>query len=314
MLRIPLTLAAAWLGYWHAQAAAPLLASVPEVPTPIGTSNLPNEPEIRFRMAMMHSPVSSGYDADVGAYLSRYLTYGSIETEAILGRGMVYLPVIEHYLEKCGLPTQLKFLPIIESKLQPHAESTKGAAGLWQLVPETARSLGLVVDAHLDERKDMNRATEAATSYLKRLYKKYGTWELALLAYNCGPGRLDQAIKKAGCQEYAQVRQHLPAETQNYIAKYKAALYIGTFHLQHGLSPTLPDPLLLHAMAARVYRAISIKKIAEATGLSIGTIRFLNPSYREDNLPARKAGTFLTLPKTSWEAYMGAVQRAGIKA
>jgi membrane-bound lytic murein transglycosylase D len=314
MRRIPLTLAAAWIGYWHAQAAAPFLANVPEAPTPIGTSNLPNEPEIRFRMAMMQSPLSSGYDADVGAYLSRYLTYGSTETEAILGRGMVYLPVIEHYLEKCGLPTQLKFLPIVESKLQPHAASTKGAAGLWQLVPATARSLGLVVDDQLDERKDINRATAAATSYLQQLYTKYGTWELALVAYNCGPGRLNQAIKKAGCQEYTQVRQHLPAETQNYIAKYKAALYIGTFHLQHGLLPTLPDPLLLNAVAARVYGAISIKKIAEATGLSISTIRWMNPGFKENNLPARKAGTFVTLPKTSWEAYMGAIQKAGTKA
>jgi membrane-bound lytic murein transglycosylase D len=304
-MRIPLTLAAAWLGYWHAQAAAPFTANVPVASAPISTNNLPNEPEIRFRMSMMQSPLSSGYDAEVGAYLSRYLTYGSSETEAILGRGMAYLPIIEQYLEKHRLPIQLKFLPIVESKLQPHAESTKGAAGLWQLVPETARSLGLVVDGKLDERKDINRATEAAVGYLKRLYKKYGTWELALVAYNCGPGRLNQAILKAGCQDYAQVRLHLPTETQNYIAKYKAALYIGTFHLQHGLTPILPDVLLLNSMAARVYEAISLKQIAEVTGLRLDTIRYLNPGFKSDKLPPRKSGTFLTLPQSAWATYLG---------
>ena len=143
---------------------------------------------------MMHSPVTTGYDADVKAYLARYLTYGIRETEAILGRGLVYLPVIEHYLEMNGLPEQLKFLPIIESELVPQAVSTQGAAGLWQIVPQTARSLGLVVDNQLDERKDLNRSTEAAVKYLKRLRKRYGNWELALVAYNCGPGRLNRAI------------------------------------------------------------------------------------------------------------------------
>ncbi|MCC6727583.1 MAG: lytic transglycosylase domain-containing protein [Saprospiraceae bacterium] len=310
MKGIPLTLAAAWLGYWQAQAVAPSFVDF----APVEASSLPDEAEIKFRISMMRSPVNSGYDADVRAYLSRYLTYGANETEAILGRGVVYLPVIEHYLELNGLPGQLKFLPIVESKLQPHAESTKGAAGLWQLVPETARSLGLVVDSKLDERKDPNRATEAAIKYLKRLYKRYGNWELALVAYNCGPGRLNQAIQKAGCQEYNQVKYHLPSETQTYIARFKAAMYVGTYHLQHGLSPAMPDLTLLNSMAARVYGVISLKKISNITGLSMATLRYLNPGYKSDSLPARSEGTFLTLPKDAWNSYLDAIQKAAPKA
>jgi membrane-bound lytic murein transglycosylase D len=314
MRRIPFTLAAAWLGYMHAQAAVPTLFATAETSWTTEAGYLPDEAEIKFRMSMMRSPVSTGFDADVQGYLGRYLTYGATDTEAILGRGMVYLPVIEHYLEMHGLPTQLKYLPMVESELLPHAESTRGAAGLWQIVPGTARSLGLVVDSQLDERKDPNRATEAAVKYLKRLHKRYGSWELALVAYNCGPGRLNQAILKAGCREYAQVKPHLPAETKTYIARFLAATYVGTFHLQHGLSPALPDLALLNAMAARVYGTISLKKIATVTGVSMRTLRHLNPGYKADNLPARKAGTFLTLPKDAWRLYLDAMNASSPKA
>jgi membrane-bound lytic murein transglycosylase D len=314
MRRIPLTLAAAWLGYSCAQAAAPTLFATADYFVPNGAANLPDEAEIRFRMSVMRSPVSACYDADVRGYLGRYLTYGATDTEAILGRGMVYLPVIEHYLEMNGLPLQLKYLPMVESELLPYAESTKGAAGLWQLVPATARSLGLVVDGKLDERKDPNRATEAAVKYLKRLHKRYGSWELALVAYNCGPGRLNQAIQKAGCREYAQVKLHLPSETQNYVARFLAATYIGTYHLQHGLTPALPDLALFHAMAARVYGTISLKKISNVTGVSMATLRHLNPGYKADCLPARKAGTFLTLPKEAWRPYLDSMRVLAPKA
>ncbi len=261
----------------------------------------------------MCSPVAAVFDANVKAYLNRYLTYGIRDTEAILGRGMIYLPMIEHYLDRNGLPRQLKYLPMVESEMLPQAVSTKGADGLWQLVPATGRALGLVVDGKLDERKDPNRSTEAAVKYLKRLHKRFGNWELALVAYNCGPGRLNRAMQQAGSQDYASVKQYLPKETQLYLARYLAATYLATYFQCHGIAPALPDLLLYNAISARVYEAISIKKISEITGVDLSTLRRLNPGYICDNQPAHQKGIFLTLPKEAWTLYLDAVHRPAVR-
>ena len=313
MRRIPCTLAAAWLAILQAQAAAPTDFFAGSFSSENEGSHLPDDAEIKFRISMMRSPVTTSYDDDVRAYLNRYLTYGLRDTEAVLGRGMVYLPTIEHHLEMNGLPSQLKFLPMVESELMPQAESTRGAAGLWQLVPETARSLGLVVDGKLDERKDPTRSTEAAVKYLKRLKKRYGTWELALVAYNCGPGRLNKAIKEAGCEDYNQVKLYLPKETQLYLAKYIAASYIATYFHHHNIAPALPDLALFNAMAARVYGAISLQKVSKITGVDLPTLRRLNPAFKSDNQSPIQNGIFLTLPKTAWEPYLNELHRAAVR-
>ena len=313
MRRIPCTLAAAWLAISQAQAAEDFNFETGDYLLPVGADYLPDESDIETRIQGMCSPVAVFFDANVKAYLTRYLTYGSREAEAILGRGMIYLPMIEHYLDMNGLPQQLKYLPMVESEMLPQAVSTQGAAGLWQLVPATGRALGLVVDGKLDERKDPNRSTEAAAKYLKRLHKRFGNWELALVAYNCGPARLNRAMQQAGSQDYACVKQYLPKETQLYLARYLAATYLATYFPYHGIAPALPDLLLYNAMSARVYEAISVKKISEITGVDLSTLRRLNPGYICDNLPAQQKGMFLTLPKEAWALYLDAVRRPIIK-
>ncbi|MBK9014487.1 MAG: lytic transglycosylase domain-containing protein [Saprospiraceae bacterium] len=313
MRRIPCTLAAAWLAILQAQAAEDLNFAPGDYFLPVGADYLPDESDIETRIQLMCSPVAAVFDANVKAYLARYLTYGIRDTEAILGRGMIYLPMIEHYLDRNGLPRQLKYLPMVESEMLPQAVSTKGAAGLWQLVPATGRALGLVVDGKLDERKDPNRSTEAAVKYLKRLHKRFGNWELALVAYNCGPGRLNRAMQQAGSQDYASVKQYLPKETQLYLARYLAATYLATYFQYHDIAPALPDLLLYNAMSARVYEAISVKKISEITGVDLSILRRLNPGYICDNQPAHQKGIFLTLPKEAWTLYLDAVHRPAVR-
>ncbi|MBI1227980.1 MAG: transglycosylase SLT domain-containing protein [Bacteroidetes bacterium] len=312
MRRIPCTLAAAWLGILHSQAVAETDFAPGNFFTPAGTS-LPDESDVKLRMEMMCSPVATVFDEDVKAYLTRYLTYGIRETEAMLGRGIIYLPTIEHYLDMNGLPKQLKYLPMIESEMLPYAVSTRGAAGLWQLVPATGRALGLVVDNKLDERKDPHRSTEAAAKYLKRLHKRFGTWELALVAYNCGPGRLNRAIQAAGSRKYERVKPYLPKETQLYIARYLAAAYIGSHFEQHNIAPALPDPELYNGMAARVYESISLKKIADITGVDLPILRRLNPGFISDYLPAQQNGVFLTLPREVWVSYLDATRKPKLR-
>lgn len=273
----------------------------------------PDEDDIKLRLEMMCSPVPTVFDDDVKAYLNRYLTYGVQETQAMLGRGILYLPMIEHYLERHGLPQQLKYLPIVESEMLPYSVSTRGAAGLWQFVPGTGRALGLVVDGKLDERRDPNRSTEAATRYLKRLHRRFGSWELALVAYNCGPARLARAMHQAGSSDYKRVKPYLPKETQLYIARFLAATYIATFFQQHDIAPAMPDPTLYSAMSARVYEAISLKKINQLTGIDMSTLRRLNPAFLGDYVPSQENGVFLTLPKDAWVRYLNAIHRPSLR-
>jgi membrane-bound lytic murein transglycosylase D len=259
--------------------------------------------EIKFRLLMMNSPVVPVFNAEVESYIRRYLTYNAADTEKILGRSIQYFPIFEHYLAMHGLPEALKYLPIVESELVPYSVSVHGAAGLWQFVPATAQAFGLVVDQYIDERKDAYKSTEAAVKYLKRLYNRFGTWELALAAYNCGPTRLSRVIQEKKCQDFWQIRDRLPRETQQYISRYLAASYVGNFYSAHGLQPAAP-PSGMDAMAARVYKPISLSEISRATGLELATIKSMNPSFKRDRVPAKAGGVFVVLPRGAWYAYL----------
>ena len=295
----------------QATASVPFTAPLPEATVSIfDWGNLP-EDEIRFRFQLMRSPVSPVFDDDVEAYLQGYLTYGVKETEEMLGRAEAIFPMIEHYLELHGLPEQLKFIPIIESSCIPYAVSTRGAAGLWQFIPSTATHFGLSINQYIDERKDPCKSTEAAVKYLKRLYDRFGSWELALAAYNCGPTRLSRAIRAFGSNDFWKIKDGLPKETQRYIARYLAACYTGTYYRLHGLSPVAPDDFIMNSMAARVYKPISLHQIARVTGLDLAVIQKLNPSFKRTYLPANPKGTFLVLPRESWNEFLKSQSKKG---
>ena len=259
---------------------------------------------IKLRLNMMDCPVKAQYNSDVAAYLRRFLTYGYKDTERMLGAGKIYFPVFEHYLEMHGMPKQLKYLPMIESSMIPYAVSYAGAAGLWQFMPATGRDMGLSIDKYFDERKDPYKSTEAAIKYLKKLYKRFGTWELALAAYNCGPGRLNRTIRAYGSKDYWKIKKGLPRETQKYVNRYVAACYTGTYHTLHEIHATTPELLNLQPMAARIYSAVSLKNIASVTGVELTILRKMNPAIKMDYVPARSKGIFLVLPKNSWYDYL----------
>lgn len=257
----------------------------------------------------MECPVETKYNADVAAYIRRFTTYGFKDTEKMLGRGAMYFPIFEHYLEMKGLPKELKYLPMVESSMAPYAVSYAGAAGLWQFMPATGKSLGLAIDKYIDERKDPYKSSEAAIKYLGKLYKRFGTWELALAAYNCGPSRLNKVIRAYGSKDYWAIKAGLPKETQKYINRFIAACYVGTFHNLHGIFPEMPTHYCLQPMAARVYTSISLKGISHTTGLDVRTLRDLNPSFKLDYSPARSNGVFLVLPRNSWYDYLDAERK-----
>ena len=302
---IPCTLLATWLALL---AVCPVLANEAS-PTnetlPDGGPTL-NEELIKLRLQLMSSPVRPVYDEDVAAYLRRYLTYGAADAEKMLGRSMLVFPIFEHYLEMHGLPEELKFLPMVESSLISYATSVSGAAGLWQFMPRTGRAYGLIIDNYLDERKDPYRSTEAAVKYLKKLYHRFGQWDLALAAYNCGPTRLSRIIEASGSSDFWKIKPMLPRETQRYVCRYLAACYLGTYYPLHGLSPVLPEEVFYDGMAARVYEPVSLTGIAKVTGVELAILRQLNPSFVQNYSPSRENGIFLVLPRNAWQDYLEA--------
>ncbi|RMG86119.1 MAG: hypothetical protein D6714_04725, partial [Bacteroidetes bacterium] len=261
------------------------------------------EADIQKRLAEMDCLFEPKYTNEVEAYLRAYLTYGRKDAEDLLGRSVLYFPVFEHYLQLHGLPEQLKYLPMIESRLHPVATSTTGAAGLWQFMPATARSLGLQINEYVDERRDPYKSTKAALQYLSRLYDRFGTWELTLAAYNCGSARVSRAIRYAGTTDFWEVRKYLPSETRKYVPRFIAANYLVNFYHVHGLSPNFPSFDIQWTRTTLVYTQFTFGQIAQKTGAPISLLYRLNPAYKKGVIPANPNGNFLILPEPAMEKF-----------
>ena len=214
----------------------------------------------------------------------------------MLGRAELYFPVFEYYLSKRGLPVSLKYLPIAESLLRSRAVSGASAAGLWQLMPGTARAYGLRVDGTVDERMNLHRATEAAVRLLEDLYTEFGDWNLVLAAYNCGSGRVRKAIRITGSGEYTKIKKFLPKETNQYVSAYLAAAYAANFYGVHGLAPRFGSLTEQKLDYIKVFQELSFRKVAKVTGLEYDYLRKLNPSYTRGYIPKNSKGYFLCVP------------------
>ena len=261
------------------------------------SSNDP-EAEISRRLAGLQLPLTApASDATLQRKLTDYLDRGTHSTERMLGRANQYFPVFEHYLAKHGMPESLKYLAVAESMLVPKAVSGARAAGLWQLMPVTAREMGLRVDGVVDERLDLYRSTEAAVVMLKGLYQQFGDWHLALAAYNCGPGRVRRAIRQAGGHtHYPKVQRFLPRESQQYVAAYVAAAYTVNYYDDYGL---IPENYLGEDEIALIdiYRHLNLRRLAKDCELDYRQLRKLNPSFVAGYIPRNASGYRLRVPR-----------------
>lgn len=258
-----------------------------------------DEQEIIERLKRISEPlVESRYNSVVGGYIRSYLYRNDARKAALVtGRAVLYFPIMEAALAKHGLPEKLKYLPVVESALNPYAVSPVGATGLWQFMPGTASDYGLKVNDYLDERRDPHKSTEAAIAYLQNAYEKYGDWALALAAYNAGGGRVSRAIKRGRSKNFWVIRRYMPRETRNYVPAYIAATYLMEYYKDYGVQPTYPELEMQITETIQVYDAISFYRIAQLTGLPIETIATLNPAYKRDLLPNNPGGNYLILPK-----------------
>ena len=226
--------------------------------------------------------------------------------EKMLGMWLYYEPIFEEALSKEDMPLELKYLPIIESALNPNAVSPAGAAGLWQFILSTGRGMGLEVNSLIDERRDTYKASQKAAEFLKSLYKTYGDWSLAIAAYNCGPGNVNKAIRRSGGgkKDYWEIYNYLPKETRGYVPAFIAAAYVMNYHNEHGISSALAKkPILTDTVWVK--QRLNFKQISDVIDLEVEALETLNPQYRKNIIPGSYNKPYvLILPSKQVYSYL----------
>lgn len=235
--------------------------------------------------------------------------------EKMLGLWLYYEPIFEEALLKEGIPMELKYLPIIESALNPNAVSPAAAAGLWQFIPSTGKGMGLEINSTVDERRDTYKASQKAAEFLHQLYNTYGDWSLVIAAYNCGPGNVNKAIRRAGGgkKDYWEIYNYLPKETRGYVPAFIAAAYVMNFHNEHGISTAIAKkPIVTDTVDVR--RRINFKQIADVINIDIDAIEALNPQYLKNTIPAGPTKPYkLILPSKYCYMYVSCEDIIGSK-
>lgn len=257
------------------------------------------------RLQSMQSAVSLSYNNTVKNFITMYTVRKPKQVAIMLGLANYYFPMFEEALAKYGLPMELKYLPIIESALNPAANSSASAVGLWQFMYSTGKMYKLEISTFVDERRDPLKATDAAARYLRDLYNIYKDWHLVIAAYNCGPGNVNKAIKRCGdAKDYWKIYYKLPKETRGYVPAYIAANYVMNFYQSHNIYPKSPDfPIITDTLMINDY--LQFSQISEVIGIPIEQIRSLNPQYRRDIVPASKGKRYtLVLPQDEISAYL----------
>lgn len=257
------------------------------------------------RLQRMNTVIDMPYNKIVRAFINMYAERKKPLVEAMLGMSLYYMPIFEQALDREGLPMELKYLPVIESALNPNAVSKAGATGIWQFMTSTATGEGLEVNSVVDERRDPYRASEAAARYLRKLHGIYGDWSLAIAAYNCGPGNVNKALRRAGGgkKDFWEIYRFLPAETRDYIPAFIAANYIMTNYDKHGISPVLAArPILTDSVHVR--RRVHFEQISEVMDIPMDELRILNPQYRTDVIPGDVRPYPLVLPNLQVYSYI----------
>ncbi|MGQ1785964.1 MULTISPECIES: lytic transglycosylase domain-containing protein [unclassified Saccharicrinis] len=265
--------------------------------------DLPDSVYIK-RLQQIESPLEFPYNSKVKAYIQLYTQKKREQVEIMLGLSDYYFPLFEEALDAANLPLELKYLPIIESALNPRAFSRAGASGLWQFMYGTGKMYGLKVDSYVDDRRDPVKATQAAVKFLQDLYKIYGDWYLVIAAYNCGPGNVNKAIyRSGGKRDFWQIYYRLPRETRGYVPAFIAAAYTMTYHNEHMIKPK-PADIVQATDTIMVSDLLHFKQVSAVTGLSVETLRALNPQYRRDVVPAQKKAYSLKLPFDATEKFI----------
>lgn len=267
-----------------------------EVSTSEYLSNLTPE-DYAERLSRIPGIMEFPYNGIVQEFIERYTTKNSRTISFCLAAGNFYVPMFEEALEANGLPLELKYLPVIESALNPTARSKAGAVGLWQFLLTTGKRYGLEVNSLIDERQDPVKSTWAAAQMLKELYDIYKDWNLVIAAYNCGPGNVNKAIHRAnGETDYWKIYPYLPTETRGYVPAFIAANYAMYYYCEHQIAP-LRTAYPIATDTVMITRNLHFDQIAELCDIDKDAIRALNPQYKLDQIPGDIKPYSLRLPQ-----------------
>ncbi|WP_456463449.1 LysM peptidoglycan-binding domain-containing protein [Lutibacter sp.] len=267
-----------------------LLTELEELPTDL----------LKERLKILDSktPFHIEYNKNLEQVIRTYLKRRKSAFSALMERARFYFPMFEEQLDKYDVPLEIKYLAIVESALKPRARSRVGATGLWQFMYQTGKQFGLNVSSYVDERSDPYRATEAACKYLASLYNIFGDWDLALAAYNSGPGNVTKAIRRSGgSTNYWNIRHNLPRETAGYVPAFYATLYIFEYANEHNIKARESAINYFETDTVQIKRQLTFEQIYETLNVDIEVLQFLNPQYKLDIIPYIKGKNYtLTLP------------------
>jgi membrane-bound lytic murein transglycosylase D len=256
---------------------------------------------VRQRLAVLdeRTPFKLTYNEPVQAYINLYAVRRREQTARMLGLAQLYFPIFEEALERHGLPHELKYLAVVESALYPGARSRAAAVGLWQFMVGTGKMYGLKVDSYVDERCDVYQSTEAACLYLKDLYRIFGNWELALAAYNCGPGNVNKAMRRSGGgMDYWAVYNNLLRETRGYVPAFIAVNYIFEHAADYNIYPVIPNYCAYEVDTVQIDYAVQLEALAGVLGGNPQELLDLNPMYKRGFVPDTDEPATLYLPRT----------------
>lgn len=242
------------------------------------------------------TPFQLDFNPEVKRYIDVYSLRRREQVSRMLGLAEYYFPMFEEALDKWDLPLELKYLAIVESALNPHARSRVGATGLWQFMYATGKLQGLTVTSYIDERNDPLKSTEAACKYLNTLYGIFGDWNLALAAYNSGPGNVNKAIRRSGGKRsYWEIRPYLPRETAGYVPAFIAVNYIMNHAADHKIYPTGLKPSFFTTDTVTIREQISFDQISALIDISKEELEFLNPGYRHKVIPKNEKTPYVLI-------------------
>lgn len=251
------------------------------------------------RLDSLTKQIPLDYNNYVQAYIDLYAYRKREQVERMLGLSEYYFPMVEKVFKEYNIPTEFKYLAIVESALNPYAVSYVGATGMWQFMFTTAKMYDLEITSHVDERRDPYLATHAAAKYFVDMYRRYGDWLLVIAAYNCGPGNVNKAIRKAGGgkKTFWEIRQYLPQETRGYVPAYIAATYIMNCAESHNIYPTYPNFSFL-TDTVHITRPVRFNDVNKLCGVNLEELKVLNPIFKKDFIPAYSQKYIIKVPAT----------------
>ena len=251
------------------------------------------------RLSRIPSVIEMPFNDIVKKHIEAYTGRLRNKVSFMLAAANFYMPLFEEALDTYDLPMELKYLPIIESALNPKALSRQRASGLWQFMLRTGKIYGLDNNTLVDERRDPVKSTWAAVRYLKDLYNIYNDWNLVLAAYNCGPGNVNKAIRRAGGEtDYWKIYPFLPKETRGYVPGFIAANYVMTYYCEHGICP-MDSQLPAISDTIHINKDLHLQQVASVCNIAIEQLRSLNPQFKKDIIPGNSKAYALQLPNNT---------------